>query len=83
MDSLMEYLHLPEQLPGDILAVAIFGLLAVFLVILGFKLFDWATPKMPIQEALMDKNMAVAVTISAVILGICGVVSCVVIGILL
>jgi uncharacterized membrane protein YjfL (UPF0719 family) len=72
---------LPAHLLGDILAVAVFGLLAIFLVVVGFKLFDWATPQMPIQQALMDKNMAVAVTMSAVIIGICIVVSCVVIGI--
>ena len=82
MDKVLEFLYLPTHFPGDILAVAMFGLLAVFLVVVGFKLFDWATPKMPIQEALMQGNIAVAITISAVVLGICGVVGCVVIGIM-
>ncbi len=77
----MESLGLPAHLLGDVLSVAIFGLLAIFLVVVGFKLFDWATPQMPIQQALMDKNIAVAITISAVIIGICIVVSCVVRGV--
>ncbi len=78
MSKVMEYLGLPTSMPGDVLAVAVFGLLTIFLVVVGFKLFDWATPKLPIQQALMEKNIAVAITISAVILGVCIVVGCVV-----
>lgn len=77
----MQCLGLPAHLLGDLVSVLLFGLMAILLVVVGFKLFDWATPKMPIQQALMDKNIAVAITISAVIIGICVVIGCVVIGI--
>jgi putative membrane protein len=69
------------RLVSDLVSAAVFGLLSIFLVVVGFKLFDWATPKLAIQEALMEKNIAVAITISSVIVGICIVVGCVVIGI--
>lgn len=77
----MADLGLPPHLLGDFVSVAVFGLLAIFLVIVGFKLFDWATPRLSIEQALMEKNVAVAITISAVIIGVCIVIGCVVSGI--
>ena len=48
-----------------------FGLLGIGLVVFGFKIFDWLTPKLNIQHELGEKhNMAVAILLSAVILGI-------------
>jgi len=77
----MAFIGLSPHFVPDLLTVAAFGLLAIFLVVVGFKLFDWATPRLSIEQALMEKNTAVAITLSAVIIGICIVVGCVVIGI--
>ena len=54
----------------------IFGLVGIFLAILGFKLFDWITPGIHVQRELSEKqNVAVAIVCAAVILGICHVVA--------
>ena len=46
-------------------------LLGIALVVLGFKVFDWLTPRLDIQRELGEKqNLAVALLCVAVILGI-------------
>jgi len=54
-----------------LLYTAAFGVLGIGLVVLGFKTFDWLTPKLDIQHELGEKhNMAVAVLCAAIILGV-------------
>jgi putative membrane protein len=45
-----------------------FGLLGMFLLLLGLKLFDWMTPKLDIEKELAEKNMAVALVVVALFL---------------
>ena len=57
----------------------VFGLTGIILAVLGFKVFDWITPRMDIQHELAEKhNMAVAIVCGAIILGVCYVVALVV-----
>jgi putative membrane protein len=59
-----------------VLYTAIFGLLGIFLSVLGFKVFDWATPKLHFAEELAHKqNVAVAIVCASIILGICLIIS--------
>jgi putative membrane protein len=54
-----------------LLYTAAFGVLGIGLVVLGFKTFDWLTPKLDIQHELGEKhNIAVAVLCAAIILGV-------------
>jgi putative membrane protein len=63
------------DLAGGVISAIIYGLVSITLVILGFKVFDWITPKIDIQHELSEKhNVAVAIICAAVILG----VSCIV-----
>jgi putative membrane protein len=53
-----------------------FGLIGIFLAVLGFKIFDWLTPRVHVQTELSEKhNVAVAIVCAAVILGICHIVA--------
>jgi putative membrane protein len=61
---------LPENLLVNIEASAIFGLVGIVLLLLGYWLFDWITPRIDVQKELTEKNMAVAVVIAALLLGI-------------
>jgi putative membrane protein len=54
----------------SLLAVAVFGLLGIALLILGFKLFEWVTPKLHVEEELAKGNVAVAIVVAAAILGV-------------
>jgi putative membrane protein len=59
-----------------LLATLAFGLVGVSLALLGYKLFDWLTPRIHVERELSEKhNMAVAIVIAAVILGVSHVVA--------
>ena len=59
-----------------LLATAIFGLVGIVLMLSGFKLFDIMTPKIDLEKELGEnKNVAVAIVVASVIIGIAMVVS--------
>jgi len=52
------------------LAAAVFGLIGIALLLLGYWLFDKITPRLDVQKELCEKNVAVAIVIGALLLGI-------------
>ena len=65
-----------EQLLNNLIACLVFGVVGIGLAALGFKVFDWMTPRVRIQQELADKqNLAVAIVMAAVILGTCYIVA--------
>ena len=65
-----------EKFLVDLGISAAFGALGIILAILGFKLFELATPKINVEQELAEKqNTAVAIVAGALILGICYVVA--------
>ncbi len=75
-------MHLPEYFLGDIVATVAFGIIAILLVIFGYKGFDKMTPTLPFHEQLKGGKVAVAIVIGSFILGICYVIARVVSAIL-
>jgi putative membrane protein len=68
-----------ENLLKGFVGSLVFGLTGIILAVLGFKVFDWITPRMDIQKELAEKqNLAVAIVCGAIILGVCYVVALVV-----
>ena len=64
---------------GGFVTALLYSLLSIALVVLGFKVFDWITPRIDIQRELGEKhNIAVAIVIGAALLGICHVIAVVV-----
>lgn len=65
-----------EKLWGGFIGTVVFGLLGIALAVLGFKVFDWITPQIHIQKELAEKhNVAVAIVVGAILLGICYIVA--------
>lgn len=65
-----------QHLWGGFIGTVIFGLLGIALAVLGFKVFDWITPGIHIQKELAEKhNVAVAIVVGAILLGICYIVA--------
>lgn len=59
------------DLGANVLSAVVFGVIGIALMVLGFKAFDWITPQMNVEKELTEKhNIAVAIVIGAVILGI-------------
>lgn len=45
----------------------VFGLLGVFLMLAGYKAFDWITPKLNVENELITGNLSVAIVVAAII----------------
>jgi putative membrane protein len=75
-------LHLPEHFASDIVCTMAFGILAILLVVAGYKLFDWLTPKLDFDDEIKKGNHSMAIVVGAFIIGLCIVVGQVVSAIL-
>ncbi len=75
-------MHLPDYFLGDLVSTVAFGLIAILLVVFGYKVFDKLTPKLPFDELLRSGNIALAIVIGSFILGVCHVIAQVVSAIL-
>jgi putative membrane protein len=65
----------PTNLWMALFSALLFGLLGLGLVVLGYKIFDWITPGLHIERELSEKhNIAVAIVIAAIILGVSWIV---------
>lgn len=71
-------LTLPKNFPGDLTATLGFGLLAILLVVAGYKLFDLILTKIDFDEELKKGNLSMGIVIAAFILGLCYVIGSVV-----
>ena len=52
------------------LAAAVFGLIGIALLLLGYWLFDRIATRIDVQKELCEKNVAVAIVVGALLLGI-------------
>jgi len=75
-------LHLPDYFVADLISTVAFGLIAILLVVVGYKVFDKLTPKLDFDDLLNKGNVAMAIVIGSFILGLCHVVARVVSAIL-
>lgn len=71
--------HFWDKLWHGFCGTVVFGLAGIVLAVLGFKVFDWITPKIEVERELAEKhNLAVAIVCAAIILGISYIVATVV-----
>ena len=75
-------LHLPDYFLGDLVSTVAFGLVAILLIVVGYKVFDKLTPRLDFDGLLNKGNLAMAIVIGSFILGLCYVVAHVVSAIL-
>lgn len=68
-------LTLPDCLIGDLIATFAFVMLAVILMIIGYKLFDKATPQLDFNGEIHKGNIAMAVVVGSIIIGIAFVIA--------
>ncbi len=61
---------MPHDLLRGALASVLFGLIGIALLLLGYWLFDLITPRIDVQKELCEKNIAVAIVVGALLLGI-------------
>jgi putative membrane protein len=69
-------MELPETFWPGLVGTVVFGVIGIFLAVLGFKVFDWITPRIDIQRELSEKhNIAVAIVCGSIIVGVCYIVA--------
>ncbi len=56
--------------PTAVVSSVVFGLIGIFLLIFGYKVFDWLTPALHFQEELKKGNIAVAIVVSVLLAAI-------------
>jgi len=69
---------LPDNFLAGLFASIIYGLVGIAMLLLGFKLFDWITPKLDIQKRLDESPLAVGIVVGAFFLAIAMVIASVV-----
>jgi len=70
---------LPEQFWPGVLSSFIFGVVGIVLILLAIFLFDKVTArKLNIHDELAKGNMAVAIVLASLILGVCYLVHAVI-----
>jgi hypothetical protein len=69
-----------RTLGGAVVQTVVFALVGVGLAIVGYKLFDLATPGKLHQEILENKNLAAGLVGAAIILGVCILVAVAMLG---
>jgi putative membrane protein len=55
--------------PGPLVS-AVYGAVGIVLLLAGYWLFDLITPRIDVQKELSEKNLAVAIVVAALLLGI-------------
>ena len=64
-----------HQFTRAVVAAVVFGIIGILLCVLGFKAFDWILPGINVERELTEnRNIAVAIMIAAVILGISAII---------
>ncbi len=65
-----------ENLGQEIVGSLVFGLIGIGLLLLGFKIFDWMTPRLHLQTELGEKqNVALAIVMGAYFLAIAYIIA--------
>jgi uncharacterized membrane protein YjfL (UPF0719 family) len=55
--------------PGPLVS-AVYGLVGIALLLTGYWIFDKITPQVHVQKELCEKNLAVAIVVASLLLGI-------------
>jgi putative membrane protein len=62
-----------EALPADLrifILTLVYAALGIFLLFLGYRIFDWLTPRDLQEEVFKNGNVAVAIVTGAFIIGL-------------
>jgi putative membrane protein len=59
-----------ESLGTGLFAAALFGAIGIGLLMLGYKVFEWITPKLDVEKKLQEGSVAVAITVAGLLVAI-------------
>ena len=68
------------HLVTGLLSAGAFGLLGILLLMLGYKVFEWITPKLDVEAKLQEGSVAVGIAVGSLLLAIAIVVAAAIMG---
>jgi putative membrane protein len=63
----------PLEIPAlvnALIGTAAFGILGILLMLVGFKLFEFATRRLDIEKQLENQNVSVGIVVGSLLIGI-------------
>lgn len=66
---------LPDTFFVGVVGSFAFGLMGLLMLLMGFKLFEWITPKLNVEEELGKGNMSVAIVVGGLFLALAFIIS--------
>ena len=69
-----------ERLATGLLSAGAFGLFGILLLMLGYKVFEWITPKLDVEAKLQQGSVAVGIVVGSLLLAIAIVVAAAIMG---
>ena len=67
--------NLPDGMVGDLFAALCFGILAIALIVVGYKIFDLATPDIHFEKHVANGNLPAAIVFASMMMGLCYVIA--------
>jgi uncharacterized membrane protein YjfL (UPF0719 family) len=71
LSSIFTILLIVSGLADGILQTVVYSLVGIAMAVLGFKIVDWITPGKMTEKIAKDGNVAMAILVGSLILGIC------------
>ena len=59
-----------ESIGTGVLASAAFGTVGIVFLVLSFKIFEWVTPKLDVEQKLQDGSVAVSIVVGALLIAV-------------
>jgi putative membrane protein len=57
-------------LPMQLLYAAVFGAMGIVFLMLGYKIFEWITPKFDVEDQLQKGNVAAGIAVAGLLVAI-------------
>lgn len=75
MIPLFGAIELPETFWTAVIGSVAFGAIGLVFLLFGFKLFEWVTPRLHVEEQLNQGNVGVGIAVAGLLVAIAIVVS--------
>lgn len=67
-------MNFPTHFFSDVIVLLIFGLIAIGLLVLAFKIWDFMTPQIDEQKEISNNNLSLSLVISAYMLSVAWII---------
>lgn len=70
----------PERIGMGLLATVAFGAVGIFMLMASFKIFEWITPKLDVEQKLQDGSVSVGIVVGALLIAVSIIMAAAIVG---